>query len=105
MPSMTEPGGDPADRVGPDQIPRDPLAPPESDGANGPYPASTDGFEQMLKDIEARAIEAARGLYGSPHCCRSPEVKFNCNDPSSRTLMRQYGLERFCDKNFAVSCN
>lgn len=105
MPSMTEPGGDPADRVGPDQIPRDPRAPPESDGANGPYPASTDGFEQMLKDIEARAIDAARGLCGSPHCCRSPEVKFNCNDPSSRTLMRQYGLERFCDKNFAVPCN
>jgi len=112
MPDMTE-GGE-FDVVGPDidnfsSVINGPLTnehplSPEHDGGNGRYTANKEGFVSMLKDIEQRAIEAARALCAPPDCCKKPEVKFRCTSEGSRAILKSYGLENWCDKNFSVPC-
>jgi RHS repeat-associated protein len=111
IPDMIESGDN--DKVGPDLdeniSPPPPgssfdVPPPDADGGNGRYPRTTEGFELMLKDIEARAIEAARGLCKPPDCCKNPEVKFSCTSKEVTKMLKKYKLGRWCNKNFSVPC-
>jgi hypothetical protein len=104
MPRMIE--RDWFDHVGPGFVPfgDDPV----NDGGNGKYKNSTEGLNQMLIDIEARAIEAAKTLC---NCCKTTEVEFFCDDTlkdehgeTVKDIMENFGLKRWCHKNFTVPC-